>query len=527
MSEHRTLLRSASLITVITLLSRVLGYLRDLRFAFVLGAGVGFDAFVIAYRIPNLLRRLVGEGAVSAAFIPIFSKYLSSENRKEAFAFANAMITIVTCIMTVVVLLGVLLSPWIVRLLAFGFLDTPGKIELTSLLNRIIFPYILFISLSAVAMGMLNSFNRFAAPAFAPVLLNLCIIGFSFATDFFPEPEMALALGVVVGGVAQVLIQIPQLRRCGWRFRPRLDFAHSGVRRAGRLMAPVVLGVGVVQVNVVVDSLFASFLGDGAVTALHLSDRVMELVLGGYAIAIATVILPLMSRQAAEGRTDEMKSTLNFASRIILFITVPSTVGLVILRRPIIQVLFEHGEFGPASTELTAWPLIFFALGLSAFSMVKVIVPAFYSLEDTRTPVKVAYCAMFLNVVLNIAFFHPLQVGGPALATSLSGFFNAMTLIYLFIKREGSFGVRSIVASLVRFCLAAVPLGFLASTLIHWPGFYFDQPLTQRVFALWATIGLSAVVYFVAVSLLRCREVGEVREIFLKRRSSTEADPSR
>ena len=527
MSEHRTLLRSASLITVITLLSRVLGYLRDLRFAFVLGAGVGFDAFVIAYRIPNLLRRLVGEGAVSAAFIPIFSKYLSSENRKEAFAFANAMITIVTCIMTVVVLLGVLLSPWIVRLLAFGFLDTPGKIELTSLLNRIIFPYILFISLSALAMGMLNSFNRFAAPAFAPVLLNLCIIGFSFATDLFPEPEMALALGVVVGGVAQVLIQIPQLRRCGWRFRPSLDFAHSGVRRAGRLMAPVVLGVGVVQVNVVVDSLFASFLGDGAVTALHLSDRVMELVLGGYAIAIATVILPLMSRQAAEGRRDEMKSTLNFASRIILFITVPSTVGLVILRRPIIQVLFEHGEFGPESTELTAWPLIFFALGLSAFSMVKVIVPAFYSLEDTRTPVKVAYCAMFLNVVLNFAFFRPLQVGGPALATSLSGFFNAVTLIYLFIKREGSFGVRSIVESLVRFCLAAVPLGFLASTLIHWPGFYFDQPLTQRVFALWATIGLSAVVYFVAVSVLRCREVGEVLDIFLKRRSAGEADPSR
>ena len=520
MSEHRTLLRSASLITVITLLSRVLGYLRDLRFAFLLGAGVGFDAFVIAYRIPNLLRRLVGEGAVSAAFIPIFSRYLSSENRKEAWSFANAMITIATSVMSVVVVLGVLLSPWIVRVLAAGFLDTPGKIELTTLLNRIIFPYILLISLSALAMGVLNSFNKFATPAFAPVLLNLSIIGFSFASELFPRPELALAVGVVVGGVAQVLIQVPQLRRMGWRFRPLLDFSHPGVRQAGRLLAPVVLGVGVVQVNVVVDSLFGSFLGDGAVTAIHLSDRVMELVLGGYTIAIATVILPMMSRQAAENRRDEMLSTLNFASRIILFITVPSTVGLVVLRRPIIQVLFEHGEFGPASTELTAWPLMFFALGLSAFSMVKVIVPAFYSLEDTKTPVKVAFVAMFLNVALNLAFFHPLGVGGPALATTLSGFFNAATLMFIFVRREGSFGLRSILGSLVRFGLAAVPLGFLASALIHWPGFYFEQPLTQRVFALGTTIGLSAVVYFVAVSVLRCREVGEIREIFVKRRTA-------
>ncbi len=519
MSEHRTLLRSASLITVITLLSRVLGYVRDLRFAFLLGTGVGFDAFVVAYRIPNLLRRLVGEGAVSAAFVPIFSKYLVSENRKEAWAFANTMITIATCIMSVVVVIGVVLSPWLVRLLAFGFVDTPGKIELTALLNRIIFPYVLFISLSALAMGILNSFNKFAAPAFAPVLLNLSIIGFSFATELFPLPEMALAAGVVVGGITQILIQVPQLRQVGWRFRPRLDFSHPGVRQAGRLMAPVVLGVGVVQVNVVVDFLFASFQGDGAVTALHLSDRVMELVLGGYAIAIATVILPMMSRQAAEKRTDEMKSTLNFAARIILFITVPSTVGLVVLRRPIIQVLFEHGEFDAASTELTAWPLIFFAIGLSAFSMVKVIVPAFYSLEDTRTPVKVAFVAMFLNVALNFAFFRPLQVGGPALATSLSGFFNAITLMFLFAKRKGSFGVRSILDSLARFVLAAIPLGFVASTLINRPGFYLDQPLPQRVFALGATIGLSAVVYFVAVFVLRCREVREVREIFLKKRT--------
>ena len=282
-------------------------------------------------------------------------------------------------------------------------------------------------------------------------------------------------------------------------------------------MVPVVAGVGVAQINFVVGGMFASFLGDGPRMALYLSDRVMELVLGGYAIAIATVVLPLLSRQAAEHRMDEMKATLSFASRIILFITVPSTVGLIVLRVPIIEVLFEHGEFDAASTALTTWPLLFFALGLSAFSIVKVIVPAFYSLEDTRTPVQVAFWAMLLNVVFNFAFFRPLEVGGPALAMSLAAFFNAIALIVIFIRRYGTIGLAKINASLVRFAVAALPLGFLAAALINRPGFYYGQALGQRIFALVATILASAVVYFLAAFLLRCRELREIRDVFLRR----------
>ena len=517
MSEQGKLLRSASLITAITLVSRVFGYVRDQRVAFLLGAGIEADAYTIAYRIPNLLRRLVGEGAVSAAFIPIFSNYLSRENRKDAWEFANSMLTIVTLVMSGVTVIGIVAAPLLVRAIAYGFVDTPGKIELTALLTRIMSPYIFLVSLSALAMGVLNSFHKFAAPAFAPVLLNMSIIGCSFVTGFFESPERALAVGVVIGGIAQIVIQVPQLIRNGWRFRPRLNFSNPGVRRAAKLMGPVVVGVGVVQINIVVGGQFASFLGDGPQMALYLSDRVMELVLGGYAIAIATVVLPMLSGNAASGDIDQMRSTLNFASRIILFVTVPSTVGLVLLRTPIIQVLFEHGEFDQASTALTTLPLLFFALGLSAFAMVKVIVPAFYALHDTRTPVKIAIGAMILNVVFNIAFFRPFQVGGPALATTLAGVFNAVALMVIFNRREGSIDVTSILDSLTRFVVASVPMGMVAVLMIHWPGFYFGEALGQRIFSLAFTIGSSGLVYFFASYLLRCRELGEFREIFLKR----------
>lgn len=517
MSEHRHLVKSASIITAITILSRIFGYIRDQRIAFLLGTGTAADAFTIAYRIPNLLRRLVGEGAVSAAFIPVFSRYLSDEDREEAWDFANALFTILTVFLASVTVLGIVFSPLIVKLLAYGFVVTPGKIELTTLLNRIMFPYIFFIGLSALSMGVLNSFHRFAAPAFAPVLLNISVIVFSFLTARFSDESLALAVGVVVGGILQVAIQLPYLIRSGWRWRLRLNWAHPGVRQVARLMLPVLFGVGIVQVNILVDSQFASLLEEGSVMSLYLADRVMELVLGGYAIALSTAILPLMSRQAAENRIDQMKSTLNFASRLVLFITIPSTAGLIILREPIIEVLFEHGEFGSASTVLTAWPLFFFAIGLSAFSMVKIIVPAFYALHDTRTPVQVAFVAMFLNIGFNLLFIGPLQNGGPALATSLSAFFNALALMAIFHRRFGSFDVRLILQSLAKFSLAALTLAFGAHTLVGLPGFYAGQAFGQRVLTLILVIAAASGIYFLAAFLLRCRELEELRDLVFRR----------
>lgn len=521
MKERGRLLRSASTVAGITFISRIFGYIRDQRSTFLLGAGAELDAYTIAYRIPNLLRRLVGEGAVSAAFIPIFSDYLSKERREEVWKFANSILTILTLVMTVVTVLGILFAPMVVRLIASGIVGTPGKLELASLLTRIMMPYIFMVSLAALAMGILNSFQKFAVSAAAPIFLNLSIITFSFLTDYFRSPEIALAVGVVVGGVAQVAIQVPQLLRTGFRFRPRFDWAHPGVRRTGLLLAPLIASAGVVQINVIVDQQFASYMGDGPVSALFYSDRVMEFVLGSYAIAIATVILPMLSRSAAERDFEELKATLNFSSRMIFFITVPASVGLMVLGVPIIQVLYEHGEFDAADTALTVQPLIYFALGLTAFSTMKVIIPAFYALKDTRTPVKVAFLSMLLNVVLNFAFFEPLQVGGPALATSLAGFFSAITLVVLFVRRQGSIGLGSIAISLLRFLAAAAVLAAVAGYLISIPGFYYDQGLLQRILALAVTIMLSAGVYFGLTWLLRCPELGELRAVFRNRRAES------
>jgi putative peptidoglycan lipid II flippase len=519
MREYRQLLKSASLISALTLLSRTLGYVRDSRIAYLLGAGAAADAYTTAYRIPNLLRRLVAEGAVSAAFIPVFSKYVAEDKSEDAWEFANTMLTVLTLFLTALTLAGIVLSPLIVRLFASGFGDEPGKLAHTALLNRIMFPYIFLISLSALAMGILNSFHKFSAPALSPVALNLTMVGFSFLGSAFGDVTRTLAVGVVVGGVIQLAIQIPSLIRSGWKIRFKLNFRHPGVQRVAKLMIPVVFGVGIVQVNVLVDTQFASYLEEGSVTALYYADRVMELVLGGYAVAVSTVILPLMSRQAALRDMDELKNTLNFAVRVILFITLPATVGLILLRTEIIEVLFQHGDFDAASTALTAWALPFFALGLSAFSLLKIIVPAFYALQDTRTPVKAALIAMLLNIALNFLFIRPLSNGGPALATSLSAFFNSIFLFVVFHRRYGSFGVRDIAHSFSKFAGASIVLGGVCFMLIRWPGFY-DGGLGQKIVALGVAIATATGAYFGTTALLQSRELAELR--LVRRTKSTE-----
>jgi putative peptidoglycan lipid II flippase len=476
---------------------------------FLLGAGTAADAYTTAYRIPNLLRRLVGEGAVSAAFIPVFVRYIAENKKKDAWEFANAMLTLVTIFLTAFTVAGIIFSPLIVRLFASGFADTPGKLELTATLNRIMFPYIFLISLAALAMGVLNSFHRFAAPAFAPVALNLTVITFSFFGSLFGSVPRTLAAGVVFGGMFQLAIQIPQLLRTGWHVRFKVDFSHPGVRQVGKLFVPIIFGIGIVQINVLVGTQFASYLREGSVTAIYIADRVMELVLGAYAVAVSTVILPLLSRQAALRQMDELKTTLNFAARIILFITLPATVGLIVLRQEIIEVLFQHGDFNASSTALTAWALPFFAIGLSAFSMVKIIVPAFYALQDTRTPVKIAFAAMLLNIALNFLFIRPLDNGGPPLATSASAFFNSFSLLAIFYRRYGSFGVWGIVRSALKAGIASLAVGIVVYAVIHYPGFYAGRVMHKAI-ALAATILAGAATYFAGASLLKARELGEL-----------------
>ena len=513
MSEHRTVLRSTSTISIITFVSRILGYIREARIAALLGTGDFSDAYTIAYRIPNLLRRLVGEGAVSSAFIPVFSEYITKGKRKEAWEFANTLLSAALVFLTVITILGILLSPWIVPIFAYGFKVTPGKLELTTVLNRIMFAYIGLVGISALAMGVLQTFNRFAASALAPVLLNLSVIAFSFLSGFFSSPAVAMAVGVIVGGVLQVAIQLPGLIRSGWRFRWIWDLADPGVRRVGTLLAPRLFAIGIVHIDVLIGTQFASAMEGGSAASINFADRVMELVLGGYVIALSTAILPLLSRQAIERRIEELKSTLNFAIRIVLFVTLPASVGLVLLRRPIVQVLFEHGKFTATSTEMTAYALLFFSLGLSGFAMVKIIVQAFYALQETRAPVIVAFISLALNIGMNFLFFHRFRNGGPALATSLSAVFDVVALTTVFRWKFGAIGMKEVGRSSWKFGVAAAVMGGVVFWMIQIPGFYSGST-THRAGALLSTIVVSTLIYVGSAYVLRVREIAEVWSIY-------------
>ena len=516
MSEHRSVLKSTSMISSLTIVSRIFGYVRDSRINYLLGTGPLADAYTIAFRIPNTLRRLVGEGAISAAFVPVFTRYLKEGKRDEAWKFVDSVVSAAIVFVTIVTVLGIIFSPYIVHLFASReFAADTAKLNTTILLNRIMFPYIAFVGLSALSMGVLNSFNRFAASAFAPVMLNISIVALSLFSGYFVNPAMALAAGVVIGGVLQVVIQVPSLVRNGWRFRWLWNLTHPGVRHVAALLGPRVFGIGIVQVDVLVGMRFATAMVEGSVAAINTADRVMELVLGGYAIALSTAILPLLARQSREGRIGEMKNTISFALRLVLFITLPATVGLILLRTPIIEVLFQHGRFDSVSTALTAWPLLFFALGLSAFSMMKIIVQAFYALHDTWTPVLIAVCSLLLNIGLNFVFFRPLQNGGPALATSLTAYFDTIMLFAIFRKRHGRLGLSEVVRSCLKFVAASAVMGIVVYAIIHYPGVYGGAKV-HRTIALGATIGVAAGAYFLTARLLRVQELRELGGIFAR-----------
>lgn len=527
------ILKSASVITLVTIASRVFGYIRDQRITLLLGTTLAADSFVLAYRIPNLLRRLVGEGSMTASFIPVFTSYMAEKPKEEVWEFANRLFWTLALVVAALTVLGMVFSPGVIHVFTL-FGENRMQWDLAVHLNRIIFPYIFFISLAALAMAILNCFHVFGVPAATPILLNVSIIIFSMAAVWsrFQHPAEALAVGVLVGGALQILVQVPLLVKHGMRFRFGLSLRHPGIRSVARLMVPGFFGIGVYQVNLFVDTIFAtsSKMPSGSVTSLYVADRVMELVLGGYAIAVATAILPMMSHQAAARDYEAMKKTFSFALRIVSFITIPAMVGLVILRGPIIEVLFEHGRFVAESTQLTARALLYYALGLPAFAAVKLIVPAFYSTQDTRTPVRVAAYALVLNIALNTlflkTFFQTFSNGGPALATSLAAYFNFFVLFFIFRKRFGRLGTFAIVSSLARIVVCAGLMGVLCWGMLGVWQRAALMALASRITVFTLMIASATAAYLVLAWLLRCHEVEEVYGIATRRELRPAAPPA-
>src|SRR5690554_4069878 len=432
------LLRSSGVVGIMTMLSRVLGLVRDMVIARYFGAGTAADAFFVAFKIPNFLRRLFAEGAFSQAFVPVLSSYRESRDISEVKRLVDAVAGSLGLVLLAVTLVAMLGAPVLTTIFAPGFLGDEAKFALASDMLRITFPYLLLISLTAFAGGILNSYDRFAVPAFTPVLLNLAMIAAAiFLAPLMDEPVMALAWGVFIAGALQLFFQLPFLMRLGLMPRPRVDYRHEGVSRILKLMAPALFCVSVSQINLLLDTVLASFLQTGSVSWLYYSDRLAELPLGVFGIAIATVILPSLSRKHAAASEDQFAATLDWAVRAVLLIGLPAAVALALLAEPLIATLFHYGEVTDRDVAMSAQSLRAYSAGLLAFMLIKVLAPGFFSREDTKTPVKIGVIAMVANMAFNLALIVPLAHAGLALATSMSAWLNGY-LLWRGLRKEGA-----------------------------------------------------------------------------------------
>ena len=420
----------------ITLLSRVTGFLRDIMLAAVLGAGPVADAFFVALRLPNLFRRLFGEGAFNAAFVPSISTILHQEGLEAATSFAEEATAVMAFWLGGITILGEIFMPWVLYVLAPGFAGNHGKFGLAVVLTRIMFPYLFFVCLTALFSGVLNAMGRFAAAAAAPVLFNVFSIVFMLGLSrYTPNPGYALAWGVSVSGVAQLALVVWAIRRAGMRFSlPRLRFTPR-IQRLFKRMAPALVGAGVTQLNVSIDIIIGTLLPAGSVSILYYADRVNQLPLGVIATAAGTALLPAVTKNIALGQESEAMTALNRAMESVLMLTLPAAIGLSVAAKPVMDVLFVRGAFTEHNAILAGHSLAAFAIGLPVFALIKVFTPGFYARGDTMTPLKIGLAAVALNLGLNLLFMHPLKAVGPALATSLSSAFNAAWLVFLLRRR--------------------------------------------------------------------------------------------
>jgi putative peptidoglycan lipid II flippase len=464
MSEKRNISAATGVMGIATGMSRIVGLIRDMVVASLFGAGFGTDAFFMAFTIPNLLRRFFAEGSLTAAFVPTFSEVWHRQGIEEGRRVASICWTLLLLVMAVITVAGVAGSPLIVRVIGYGYGTVAGKLALTDFLNRLMFPYIFFVSLLALVTGILNVLGHYFLPSFSTVLLNLCMIASAFVlAPYFAVPVTALAIGVLLGGVLQLAIQFPVLRRKGIRLRFDFNFRHPAVRRIARLMLPGIAGVAIYQINVVVSRLLASFLPQGSVSYLYYGQRLFELPQGIFIVSLAQAVLPSMSRQAAAQDAEGLKDSLRFVLVLIAVISLPATVGLMECAVPVYSLFFMRGAFDYQAVSQTAMALAAYAPGLLFVGVGRVVVPTFYALKDTRTPVWVSFWTLLVNAGLGFALMGPLRHVGLALALTLSSVFNCLLLIWLLRRKIGRLGLRSVCSSLFR----VLPPTLVMAVFVH------------------------------------------------------------
>lgn len=500
------LLHALASVSGMTLLSRICGFVRDFLLARLFGAGMMTDAFFVAFKLPNMLRRLFAEGAFSQAYVPILAEYKNRQGPEAARALVDRVATVLALAAALVSLLGVIGAPLIVRVVATGFHADAEKFALTVELARITFPYIFFIALVSLAAGILNTWNRFLIPAFTPVLLNLSIIAMAlFAAPYFAPPILALAWGVFLGGALQLLLQVYPLARIKMLPRPKLDFAYPGVRRILTLMGPAVLGVSVGQLSLVINGIIASYLATGSISWLFYADRLMEFPNGLLGVALGTILLPSLAKLHAEARREEFSALLDWGLRLTLLLTLPATLALAILAVPLISTLFQYGAFKADDVFHTRDALLAYSVGLTGLILVKVLAPSFYARQDIRTPVKIAIFTLIATQLMNLVFVRLFAHAGLALSIGLGGCLNA-ALLYLGLRRRGVHAPRPgwgrfMLQILVALAVMGAALWFGAGEAATW----LARGGMERVLWLTALVIGGAASYFAALFALGLR----------------------
>jgi putative peptidoglycan lipid II flippase len=521
--ERSNVARHAGIISLAVMASRVLGLVRDQVFAIFFGAGFHFDAFLTAFRIPNLLRDLFAEGALSAAFVTTFSQVLATKGEKEAIRLSNRVATLMILVITAISVLGWWHAPAIVHMLAPGFYDVPGKAELTITLTRIMIPFLLLIALAAQSMGILNARGRFGIPALASAFFNVGSIVGGLFLGFVVGPAVGLsaiegmAYGTLIGGFLQFAVQWPSLIRTGFSYRPMISIRDPGVRQIFSLMGPAIIGTAAVQVNVFVNTNFASFIIDpatgavanGPVSWLSYAFRFMQFPIGVFGVAIATAALPSLSRSSAQTDYNEFRQTLAHSLALVFLLCVPSAVGLAVLSRPIIALIFEHGRFTAFDTIQTGDALAAYAVGLAGYAAVKVLSPAFYALGDARTPMFISLGSIAVNYAMNSLLVKSFGHVGLAFSTSAVALVNFLLLAVLIRRRVGRFEGSRLGPTLARICLASIPMAAVAWWVSELCGSLPLAGIALKLVRVSAAITLAAIVFYAACRLLRVKELDE------------------
>lgn len=497
------LLKSLAAVSSMTMLSRVLGFIRDAIVARIFGAGMATDAFFVAFKLPNLLRRIFAEGAFSQAFVPILAEYKDRQDLEDTRIFVSFVAGLLTLVLAIVTIAGMLAAPWVIMATAPGFVDSADKFALTASLLRITFPYILLISLASLAGAILNTWNRFTVPAFAPTLLNLSMIGFAlFVAPHMNPPILALGWAVTVGGVLQLIYQLPHLKKIGMLVLPRISFKNSGAIRVVKQMGPAILGVSVSQISLIINTIFASFLASGSVSWMYYADRLMEFPSGVLGVALGTILLPSLAKAYSNGNHEQYNHLMDWGLRLCFLLALPCAVALGILAEPLVVSLFQYGKFSAFDALMTQRALVAYAVGLLGLILVKVLAPGFYSRQNIKTPVKIAMITIVLTQLMNLAFIVPLKHAGLSLSIGLAACINAALLYWQLRKQDiyrpcpgwTRFLCRLIPAVLV---MSAVLLGLL-SVMPDWQ----QGSMLYRLLRLMGVVIVGAFSYFAALFIL-------------------------